>query len=142
VSAQRFHPLEPRITVAELRPGAAPTWEAVGRAAPAILGRDCLGLPSARVGLGWALEYLGTTRHRDHVLVPKFVGRCILNSLSRYALPVERPTPSISHFKRGFGGRTVLAPTAERFFSTALLEETFQAHLRAYVATGAVEAVR
>lgn len=93
MSAERFHALEPRITVADVVPREIPGWAAVDRTASAIVGHDCLGVPSVRVGLGWTLEYLGMRRHRDHVLLPKFVGRCILNSLSRYALPVEHPTP-------------------------------------------------
>lgn len=62
-------------------------------AASAWLGRPCVAVPSVRVGLCWALESLGFARHRDHVLIPRFVGRCIVNAIGRAAWPVEAATP-------------------------------------------------
>lgn len=82
----------PWIRAADIRLVEAPSWQALDQIASAWLGVSCLVLPSVRVGLCWALEQRGYARHRDHVLVPRFTGRCILNSLGRFALPVEFPT--------------------------------------------------
>jgi len=90
---ERFFPLEPRVGIGDLNLAGPRSWDAVDAIAARVVGRGCLGIPSVRVGMCWALEYLGCSRHRDHVLLPKFVGRCILNSLNRYALPVEVATP-------------------------------------------------
>jgi len=87
-------PLEPRVEWGDLGTPAGTSWEAVDAVASAFVGRPVVGLPSVRVGLGWALQHLGAVRHRDHVLVPRFMGRCILNALSRHALPVETATPA------------------------------------------------
>jgi hypothetical protein len=49
----------------------------------------------------------------------------------------EVPSPkdvAIAGFKRGFGGETVPLPTAERFYSAELLEETFARRARAAAA--------
>jgi hypothetical protein len=86
--------LEPRVDWRDLGMPAGTSWDAVDAVASAFVGRPVVGLPSVRVGLGWALQFLGATRHRDHVLVPRFMGRCILNALSRHALPVETATPT------------------------------------------------
>ena len=86
--------LEPRVDWRDLGAPAGVSWDAVDAVASAFVGRPVVGLPSVRVGLGWALQSLGAARHRDHVLVPRFMGRCILNALSRHALPVEAPTPA------------------------------------------------
>ncbi len=85
-------PAEPRIEWGDLRWGRTASWEEIDAAASRWLGRPCLGVPSVRVGLLWALEFAGLRRHTSHVLVPRFVGRCILNSVGRTALPVETPT--------------------------------------------------
>lgn len=87
-------PLEPWIRWADLSLAGEARWDDVDRLASQWLGRPCLALPSVRVGLCWALEAQGLARHRDHVLLPRFVGRCILNSISRVALPVEEPSSS------------------------------------------------
>lgn len=42
----------------------------------------------------WVFEHLKFQRHQHHVLVPKFIGRCILNAINHHALPVEVPTPA------------------------------------------------
>jgi hypothetical protein len=86
--------LEPRVEWGDLGAPAGTSWETVDAVASAVVGRPVVGVPSVRVGLGWALEYLGAARHRDHVLVPRFMGRCILSALSRHAFPVETPTPA------------------------------------------------
>lgn len=89
----RFYPLEPPVRLSAYPLTRRIAWEDLDARASELLGRDCLAIPSVRVGLCWTLEFLGCSRHRDHVLVPKFMGRCILNSLNRFALPVETPTP-------------------------------------------------
>lgn len=86
------YPDIPWIAPSDLRIFGAPTWESLDDVASAWIGQRCQVLPSIRVGLCWVLEQRGYARYRDHVLVPRFMGRCILNSLSRFALPVESPT--------------------------------------------------
>jgi hypothetical protein len=70
-----------------------PAWADLDWEASRLIGCPGTAIPSVRVALGWTLEYLGCRRHTDHVLLPRFVGRCILNSLNRFALPVETVTP-------------------------------------------------
>lgn len=82
----------PWLTPADLQIFGTPPWALLDDVASTWLGHPCLVLPSIRVGLCWALEQRGYRRHRDHILVPRFMGRCILNSLGRFALPVESPT--------------------------------------------------
>jgi hypothetical protein len=69
------------------------SWDAVDRAASSALGSPVVAVPSVRVALCWIMQHLGYARHRDHVLVPRFMGRCILNALNRTAFPVEAQTP-------------------------------------------------
>jgi len=69
------------------------TWDHIDQIASSHIGEGWTGIPSVRVGIGWTLEYLGYRRHLDHILVPKFMGRCILNCFNRYDLPVEASTP-------------------------------------------------
>jgi hypothetical protein len=88
----RFYPVEPALELRELLPWPRVTWTDVDRLASTVMGAPCLGIPSARVAMCWLLGHLGYSRHRDHLLVPKFVGRCILGALTRVALPVEEPT--------------------------------------------------
>ena len=85
-------PLEPWVTWRDLGLGGGGGWNDVDAAVTRVLGRPSLGIPSVRIGLVWALEYLGLRRYRDHVLVPRFMGRCILTALTHQALPVEAPT--------------------------------------------------
>ena len=89
----KYYPLEPRVRFSDYRPHISVAWEAIDRAATKVLGTECVGIPSVRVGMSWTLEHLSCARHRDHVLVPRFMGRCILNSLNRNAMPVESITP-------------------------------------------------
>lgn len=88
----RFFASEPSVRCSDLRFVGTPQWDQIDEIASAWLGRACLSVPSIRVGLCWALEHRGFARHRDHMLVPRYMGRCILNSLSRFAMPVEAPT--------------------------------------------------
>ncbi len=87
--------LEPHVEWRDIGAPVPTPWSAVDAVASAFVGRPVVALPSVRVGLGWMLDRLGTARHRDHVLVPRFMGRCILNALSRHALPVETPTSAV-----------------------------------------------
>lgn len=82
----------PWLKLADMQVFEAPSWHALDEIASAWLGTTCLALPSIRVGLCWALEQREFARHRDHILVPRFTGRCILNCLGRFALPVESLT--------------------------------------------------
>lgn len=88
----RIYSDTPWLKPADIQLCGVPSWEVLDELASEWLGQACLTLPSIRVGLCWALEQRGYTRHLDHILVPPFTGRCILNSLSRFALPVESPT--------------------------------------------------
>lgn len=85
-------PLEPSIEWSDVSLSGVARWDEVDEYASRWLGRSCVAVPSVRVGICWALEHLGFARHCDHVLVPRFVGRCILNSIGRFALPVEQPS--------------------------------------------------
>lgn len=89
----KYYPLEPSVSISDYRPYTSVAWEAIDHAATKALGTECIGIPSVRVGISWTLEHMNCSRHRDHVLVPRFLGRCILNSLSRNAMPVESITP-------------------------------------------------
>lgn len=83
---------EPEVRLSDVGGLRSVSWEAVDAAARRALGQEGLVVPSVRIALVWALDYLGYRRHTDHVVVPRFLGRCILNSLNRQALPVEAPT--------------------------------------------------
>lgn len=89
---QKCYPLEPQVKLGDYQLLRWTSWSDIDHRATELLGKQCLGVPSVRVGMSWALEYLGCRRYRDHVLVPRFMGRCILNSLNRLALPVENLT--------------------------------------------------
>ncbi len=93
LSGESYFPSEPWIQLGDLRLFPQTSWDEIDARASTILGRSCLGIPSVRVGMCWVFDYLEFSRHRDHVLVPRFLGRCVLNALNRYALPVQRPTP-------------------------------------------------
>jgi len=67
-------------------------WKTIDQKCSEVLGQPSYGIPSVRVGICWAMEFLGLSRHKDHILVPQFLGRCILNAINRFALPVESPT--------------------------------------------------
>lgn len=92
VNPGKLRAAEPAVRATDFNFVRTPAWEEIDEGASEWLGHPCLALPSVRVGLCWALEHLGYARHRDHVLVPRFVGRCILNSIGRFAFPVEQPT--------------------------------------------------
>lgn len=88
----RCNPAEPSV---EIEPSMwrATSWSEVDDAAAAALGADGVAIPSIRVAIGWVMEYSGYRRHRDQALVPRFLGRCVLNAVNRHALPVEQVTP-------------------------------------------------
>lgn len=87
-------PLDPHVRVQDFGGiFATPDWDVVDRIGSELIGHRCIGVPSVRVALTWIFEHRGLSRHRDHVLVPRFVSRCILASLQRQAFPVEDPTP-------------------------------------------------
>ena len=69
-----------------------PTLDELDDRISSAIGAHAIAIPSVRVALSWALSFLGFRRHADHVLFPRFVGRCILNSINRAAMPVEELT--------------------------------------------------
>ena len=89
----KYFSVEPSVGPGDYRLLGRSSWENIDQAGNKALRTDCIGIPSIRVGMAWTLEYLNCNRHNDHVLLPKYVSRCILNSLNRYALPVESLTP-------------------------------------------------
>ncbi len=93
MTTSRYYPLEPPVGLFAYAVGRPHGWADLDARVSALLGCDALTIPSVRVGLCWILEFLGCSRHRDRVLVPKYMGRCILNSLNRYAFPTETLTP-------------------------------------------------
>jgi hypothetical protein len=90
---QKHFAVEPHVGFGDYHLVPRTSWEDIDGKASEVLGQECIGIPSVRVAIGWTLEFLGCKRHSNQVLVPKFMGRCILNALSRYALPVEELTP-------------------------------------------------
>lgn len=122
-SSMQIYSDVPWIRLADIRLFEAPAWQELDEIASAWLGVSCLVLPSIRVGLCWALEQRGYARHRDHILVPRFTGRCILNSLGRFSLPVESPTEEtrmavvVNQFGRSQDLAALVARFAGRDFS-------------------------
>ncbi|MBI3321187.1 MAG: DegT/DnrJ/EryC1/StrS aminotransferase family protein [Candidatus Omnitrophica bacterium] len=92
MTAPMFYSWEPRVTWRDLGVAEGATWDTLDRCASELLGAPAVAIPSVRVGLCWMLEYLGLRRHADDVLVPNFLGRCILNQLNRQAMPVRSMT--------------------------------------------------
>jgi hypothetical protein len=89
--SSRYYALDPHVTLADhslLGAG----WDELDRAGSRALDVPCVAVPSVRVGLGWTLAHYGLSRHRDHVLVPRWTSRCILTDLTRRAMPTEAPT--------------------------------------------------
>lgn len=71
-------------------------WEMIDQKIKKQLDISGVGIPSVRVGICWVLEYFVYKKSNNHVLVPKFLSRCILNAINRYALPVEDITSDTS----------------------------------------------
>lgn len=88
-----YYSMVPRVGLKDYPLLGHTSWEQLDAIASQNLGYNCVSLPSVRVGICWTLEFNGYSRHKDHILVPKFVGRCILNAFNRYSLPVEDLTP-------------------------------------------------
>jgi len=88
----RYYTMEPTVRLGDYGMPAGASWDRIDQAATAALGVDCIGVPSVRVGLCWVMEHLGLRRHTDHVLVPRFMGECILKAINRQAFPVEQRT--------------------------------------------------
>ena len=85
--------IEPNVEPGDFVWSRQPAWSTLDEIASRVIGSRGVAIPSVRVAMMWTLEYLGCRRNTHHVLVPRFMGRCILNSLNRVALPVEVPTP-------------------------------------------------
>ncbi|MFH2204167.1 MAG: hypothetical protein ABIJ96_13695 [Elusimicrobiota bacterium] len=73
--------------------GSLPSWRDLDGEVERLLGCRAVAVPSVRVGMLWALEHLGLSRHEDEVLIPRFMGRCILDALNRAARPVHELGP-------------------------------------------------
>lgn len=105
-----------------------PSWRTLDERVSALAGREAVALPSVRVGICWALSSMGLKRHADHVLIPRFIGRCILNSLNRVAFPVESFTAStravIAVHQFGFRQRLELIEAACRERGVPYLEDS------------------
>jgi len=84
-----YFPMEPSVRPGDYRLPVGASWEHIDQVASDVLGVSCIGMPSVRVGLSWTQEYLGLNRHNDHVLVPRFMGQCILNAVNRRGFPVQ-----------------------------------------------------
>lgn len=57
-------------------------------------GRPVILLASGRTGLHLFLRALGFNRYRHRVQVPRYLSRCVLNTLTASAFPVEAPEPA------------------------------------------------
>lgn len=64
------------------------SWRDIDARFSTWVGKPVIFIPSIRVALNWILDSKGFTRHTAEILVPRYLGRCILNSLNRVALPV------------------------------------------------------
>ncbi|MBI4355002.1 MAG: hypothetical protein HY597_00945 [Candidatus Omnitrophica bacterium] len=85
---------EPRVRWRDCLGASRVTWELLDAQASALIGCPGVVVPSIRVALAWLLEASGFVRWRDQVLVPRFLGRCLLTPILRHALPVESLTSS------------------------------------------------
>ncbi len=85
-------PFEPVPSSADLLTTGA-SWEQLDERLTGLVGRPALAVPSIRVGMWWILEHLGLRRNEHEVLVPRFVGRCILDALARAAQPAYECSP-------------------------------------------------
>jgi len=90
--SSNYYPMEPSVRPGDYRLPMGASWERIDQAASEAFGVSCIGIPSVRVGLCWVMEHLGLSRHMDHVLVPRFMGECILKAINRQAFPVEQLT--------------------------------------------------
>lgn len=68
-------------------------WSDIDGKIEGEFGLKGVAVPSVRVGICWVLEYFNYRRSENHLLVPKYLSRCILNAISRYAFAVEELTP-------------------------------------------------
>ena len=91
---ERYMAFEPTVQWRDYIGWPFTTWESLDREASLLIGCPGVVIPSIRAGLSWVLETFGYARYRDHVLVPRFIGRCLLTAIARHALPVESFTPS------------------------------------------------
>ncbi len=80
---------QPSVRLRDYRLGRGVSWESLDERVSRLVGAEAVAVPSVRVAVLWILEHLGLNRHADEILVPRFLGRCILNVLGRCALPVQ-----------------------------------------------------
>ena len=84
--------LMPQVTLKDYDIIKSVNWQMLDAKVKEEMGFSGIAIPSVRVGICWILEFLGYARHKNHILVPKYLSRCILNAVNRYALPVEKCT--------------------------------------------------
>ena len=65
------------------------SWTDIDTRFSTWVGKPVIFIPSIRVALNWLLESKGLTRNTSEILVPRYLGRCILNSLNRVSFPVQ-----------------------------------------------------
>ena len=65
------------------------SWHDIDKRFSTWVGKPVIFIPSIRVALNWLLESKGFTRNTSEILVPRYIGRCILNSLNRVSFPVQ-----------------------------------------------------
>jgi len=93
VQGGRVYSSQPWVRLRDYRFRGGVTWEILDERVTQLVGTSAVAIPSVRVAALWVLEFLGLTRHRDEILVPQYLGRCILNTLGRRALPVQFLSP-------------------------------------------------
>jgi len=108
---------QPRVKVSDFRWGKRISWDNLDEHASHIFGKEVIAVPSVRVAALWILEFLNLSRHKEEIFVPRFLGRCILNTLNRRAMPVlscssHTKTALVVH-QLGFGQRL---PEIDSFF--------------------------
>lgn len=79
---------EPPVTACGFGQGSA-EWEELDKHLSDIFQKPAIAIPSVRVGLLWTLQHLGANRHEHEVLMPRYIGRCILDALHHAARPAH-----------------------------------------------------
>lgn len=113
----------PRVTYRDYSLLKNTNWKSIDAKIEKELGVEGLAIPSVRMGLVWILDYLGYKRMQNHILVPKFLSRCILNAINRYAFPVENFTPQTTMVLAvdQFGFRQDMETVRKEVFSKKLI---------------------
>ncbi len=82
----------PDVTLSHLFSPTPLSWSEIDNFFSEWIGKPVIFVPSIRVAINWILDTYQFSRNTSDILVPKYLGRCILNSLTRNSFPVHHPT--------------------------------------------------